>query len=122
VATPTVQRAEVVRNFKQAWQAKDVGALVGLLDPSVTATADGGGLVSASVEPIGGGPQVASYLVQLAERAGDLDLVERTVNGQPGLVALEDGTVVAVYAFEIAADRIHRMWVVRNPEKLRIWA
>src|SRR5437763_172564 len=46
VATPSVQRAEVVRSFKKAWQAKDVGALIGLLDPSVTAIADGGGLAS----------------------------------------------------------------------------
>lgn len=122
VATPSVQRAGVVRNFKQAWQAKDVGALIGLLDPSVTAIADGGGLVSASLDPIEGGEQVARFLVQLAELAGELDLLERTVNGQPGLVAKVAGVVVAVYAFEIAAGRVQRMWVVRNPEKLRTWA
>jgi RNA polymerase sigma factor (sigma-70 family) len=48
VPTPSAERAGVVRSFKQAWQAKDIGALIGLLDPSVTAIADGGGLVSAS--------------------------------------------------------------------------
>lgn len=124
-AAPTVPRADVVHDFKQAWQAKDVAALVSLLDPTVVAVADGGGRVTALPEPITGGDQVARFLIllaELADRAGGLDLVERTVNGQPGLVALDRGVVVAVYAFEIAADRIHRLWVVRNPEKLHAWA
>jgi RNA polymerase sigma-70 factor (ECF subfamily) len=43
---------------------------------------------------------------------------ERTVNGQPGLVAEQGGTVVTVFAFDVVGDRITRIWVVRNPEKL----
>jgi RNA polymerase sigma-70 factor (ECF subfamily) len=48
-------------------------------------------------------------------------LLERTVNGQPGLVAQQDGTTVTVFAFDIADDRITHIWVMRNPEKLRPW-
>ena len=44
-ATPTAQQAGVVRGFKQAWEANDIDALIGLLDPDATVTADGGGLV-----------------------------------------------------------------------------
>jgi RNA polymerase sigma-70 factor (ECF subfamily) len=47
--------------------------------------------------------------------------LERTVNGQPGLVAQQDGVTAAVYAFHIAGDRIKHIWVVLNPEKLRAW-
>jgi RNA polymerase sigma-70 factor (ECF subfamily) len=47
--------------------------------------------------------------------------VERTVNGQPGLVALHNGVTVTVFAFDIAGDRIRRIWVIRNPDKLRPW-
>src|SRR5215475_8558621 len=32
-AAPTAQRAGIVRAFKQAWEAQDIGALIGLLDP-----------------------------------------------------------------------------------------
>ena len=46
----------------------------------------------------------------------------RTVNGRPGLVAERGGVVVTVFGFEVADDRISRIWVVRNPEKLRAWA
>lgn len=121
-AVPTARRADVVHDFKKAWQAKDVGALVRLLDPSVVAVADGGGRVSASLEPVVGGEQVARFLVLLAELAGSLDLVECRVNGQPGLAARDAGEVIAVYGFEVVADHIRRLWVVRNPDKLRAWS
>jgi hypothetical protein len=50
-----------------------------------------------------------------------MTLLERTVNGQPGLVAQLDGVTVTVFAFEVARDRITRIWAVRNPDKLRPW-
>jgi RNA polymerase sigma-70 factor (ECF subfamily) len=47
-------------------------------------------------------------------------ILERTVNGRPGLVAQLDG-VVTVFAFGVADDLIKHIWAVRNPEKLRPW-
>jgi RNA polymerase sigma-70 factor, ECF subfamily len=119
--TGTAKQASIVRDFKRAWEAKDIHALIGLLDPDATAIADGGGLVSAVLDPIEGGEQVARACVDLAGRAPGLTFVERTVNGQPGLVAQLDGVTFAVLAFAIAGDRIKNMWAVRNPEKLRPW-
>jgi RNA polymerase sigma factor (sigma-70 family) len=119
-ATPAARRAEIVRDFKEAWEAKDIDALIGLLDPEVTAIADGGGLASALPHPIEGSEQVARSLVELAGRI-DLTMLERTVNGQPGMVTQVRGVTVAVVAFDIADDRIKHIWAVRNPEKLRPW-
>jgi hypothetical protein len=48
-------------------------------------------------------------------------ILERTVNGQPGLVAQLDGVTATVFAFDLADDRIKHIWAVRNPEKLRPW-
>lgn len=121
-ATPTARQAGIVRDFKQAWEAKDIDALIGLLDPDATAIADGGGLVNAVLRPTEGGEQIARACVDIADRApGPRSLVECTVNGQPGLVVQEDGVTVAVLAFDIAGDRIKRIWSVLNPEKLRPW-
>jgi len=120
-ATPTAQQADIVRDFKQAWEAKDIDALIGVLDPDATAIADGGGLVSAELRPIEGGEQIARVCVDIASWVPNLTLLERTVNGQPGLVAQQDGITVTVYAFDIAGDRIKHIWAVRNPEKLRPW-
>src|SRR6266508_516035 len=58
-ATPAAQRADIVRGFKQAWEAKDIDALIGLLDPDATVIADGGGLVAAQLRPVEGSEQVA---------------------------------------------------------------
>jgi RNA polymerase sigma factor (sigma-70 family) len=121
-AATTARQAAIVRDFQQAWQAKDINALIGLLDPAATATADGGGLASAAPGPIEGAEQIARYYVELAARAaGTVAFLERSVNGQPGLVGQLDGVTVTVMAFDIAGDRITRIWAVRNPEKLRSW-
>ncbi|GHG26879.1 MULTISPECIES: RNA polymerase sigma factor SigJ [Amycolatopsis] len=118
---PAEGSAAVVRAFKLAWEAGDIERLVGILDPEATVVADGGGLVSAVRRPIEGGERVAQYAVDLAGRIPALTLEETTVNGQPGLVALRDGGVVAVMAFEVAGESVRRIWAVRNPEKLRRW-
>ncbi len=120
-ATPTAQRAGLVRDFKAAWEAKDISALIGLLDPGATAIADGGGLASAALLPIEGAEQVARYAVEVIGMTPGLALLERAVNGEPGLVVQQDGVTVAVCAFELAGDRITHIWAVRNPDKLRPW-
>ncbi|NUR87119.1 MAG: RNA polymerase sigma factor SigJ [Nonomuraea sp.] len=120
--TATSRQAEVFKDFRRAWEAKDIGALVGLLDPDATVIADGGGLVTAALEPIEGAERIAAYMADLTSRApDDLVFLERTVNGQPGLVAQQDGVTGLVMAFDIVGDRIKRIWAVRNPEKLRPW-
>ncbi|MFI7067166.1 RNA polymerase sigma factor SigJ [Kribbella sp. NPDC050124] len=122
-ATSGARRADLVRAFKQAWEAGDIDALIGLLDPDATAIGDGGGLVTAALRPIQGGEQIARLAVDVAGRApGNLTFLERRVNGQPGLVVQQDGVTVVVLAFGVAGDRITHIWAVRNPEKLRSWA
>lgn len=117
----STERTEVVREFKRAWETRDIEALIGLLDPRATATADGGGLAPAFLDPIDGGERIARAWMEIAARGPAVTLVERTVNGQPGLVALLDGTIVSVYAFDIADGRITHIWAIRNPEKLQAW-
>jgi RNA polymerase sigma factor (sigma-70 family) len=119
--TSSAQRAEIVKGFKQAWEAQDIDALISLLDPDATMLADGGGLVAAALRPIEGGEQIARYLVELAPGATNVTFLERTVNGQPGLVARQDGVTVTVFALAFAGDRITNIWAVRNPDKLRPW-
>ncbi|MBO0808674.1 MAG: RNA polymerase sigma factor SigJ [Actinobacteria bacterium] len=121
-ATPPARQAGVVRAFKAAWEAKDINALIGLLDPDAVAVADGGGLATTFLHPIEGGEQVARAWVAIAGRRHPaMTFLECTVNGQPGLVAQQDGVTVTVFGFEVAAGRIRRIWVIRNPEKLRPW-
>ncbi|WP_333762312.1 RNA polymerase sigma factor SigJ [Streptomyces sp. IBSBF 2390] len=120
-AVPKAGQAGVVRLFKQAWEARDMEALVGLLDPDATMAADGGGMVGAVLRPVEGRDRIAQYLIHIATIAPGLTLLERTVNGRPGLVAQRSGVTMTVAAFDLTGDRITRIWAVRNPEKLRPW-
>src|SRR6478735_12743444 len=64
--TPVAEQAAVVRSFKRAWEAKDITALIGLLDPDATAVADGGGLAPAHHHPIHGGEEIARAYLTIA--------------------------------------------------------
>ncbi|WP_283136623.1 RNA polymerase sigma factor SigJ [Rhizohabitans arisaemae] len=119
--TPAVRQARIVGEFKRAWEAKDIDALIALLDPGATVTADGGGRVGTVLRPVEGAAQIVRMLVNLAGRQRGLTLLERTVNGRPGLVAEQDGAIVTVVAFDVEGDRITHIWAVRNPDKLRSW-
>ena len=121
-AAPAARQTGIVRAFKAAWEAKDIEAIIGLLDPDATAIADGGGLAVTFLNPIEGSEQIARAWIEIANRVpSTMTFLERTVNGQPGLVAQQDGVTITVFAFDVAGDRIRHIWVVRNPEKLRRW-
>ncbi|MEU0245411.1 RNA polymerase sigma factor SigJ [Streptomyces sp. NPDC006235] len=119
---PAPGRADVVRHVKEAWESKDIAALVGVLDPAAVMTADGGGMAGAVLRPVEGGTRIAQYMVAIADKAPGLELLERMVNGVPGLVAQRAGVVMTVAAFDVSDGRVTRIWAVRNPEKLRPWA
>jgi hypothetical protein len=118
---PTAAQAGIVRDFKRAWAAGDIEALIGLLDPDATFTADGGGLVQALLHPIEGSERIARFAAELASRGSTMTFLERTVNGQPGLVAQRDGVTETVLAIDVVDGRIKHIWAIRNPEKLRSW-
>ncbi|MHB1592813.1 MAG: hypothetical protein ACYCO9_00290 [Streptosporangiaceae bacterium] len=61
------------------------------------------------------------YLVHITGRAPRPTILERSVNGLPGLAAQQDGVTVTVLAFHIADHQITRIWAIRNPGKLRSW-
>ena len=50
-AGPPARQASLVRDFTKAWEAQDIQALIGLLDPDATFVADGGGLARAAPGP-----------------------------------------------------------------------
>ncbi|WP_051751584.1 RNA polymerase sigma factor SigJ [Streptosporangium amethystogenes] len=114
-------QADAVRQVKEAWETRDIAALVELLDPAAVMTADGGGMVGTALRPIEGGARIAQYMVAIADKVAGFELLERSVNGVPGLVARRAGAVMTVASFEVADGRVTRIWAVRNPEKLRPW-
>ncbi|MFF3604215.1 RNA polymerase sigma factor SigJ [Streptomyces sp. NPDC002463] len=122
-AGPTATRqAGVVRRFKEAWEALDIEALIGLLDPAATAVSDGGGRAVAHLQPLVGAERIARLYLTIARLAPPRTILETPVNGLPGLAVESDGRIETVFAFEVSTDdRITHIWAVRNPDKLRPW-
>lgn len=113
------EHARAVRAFAHAVAEGDLDSLVAVLDPDVVWTADGGGRAIASRKPIQGADRVARAWVALRRKLAITPPTPIELNGRLGLlIAGTDGNR-SVLAFLVDDDRITRIDVVRNPEKLR---
>ncbi|MFB7288767.1 RNA polymerase sigma factor SigJ [Actinacidiphila glaucinigra] len=115
----------LVREFKRACQTGELDRLIALLDPQVTARADGGGHVHAALRPIRGAERTARYLIGVSRRESRLTATLMTLENaahRPALVCRVDGAVVAVVTLHVAGSRITDVWITLNPEKLAAWA
>ncbi|MEV4351856.1 RNA polymerase sigma factor SigJ [Actinoplanes sp. NPDC049596] len=121
-ATPPLStQTLLVRRFKQAWESHDIEALIALLDPEATITADGGGQASSTQHPLHGHTQIAQYATLLFRVMPRTTILERPVNGHPGLVIQQSNTTVTVMAFATTPTHIKQIWAIRNPQKLQAW-
>ena len=116
------QHDAVVRAFTAAAGTGDLKQLLPLLDPDVVLVADGGGLSSAARRPVLGDDHVGRYIVGQLAKLGEATTVSlhETADGLT-LAFAADGVVHSVAVIEVRDDRVTRIWIMRNPEKLRLW-
>jgi RNA polymerase sigma-70 factor, ECF subfamily len=99
--------------------AGDIDGILARLAPDAVCVSDGGSTRRAARRPVVGADRIARLLVNLSHRYGeDLSLSAAVVNGDPGVVISLGGIVDLVAAFEIDADRVTAIRIVRNPDKL----
>ena len=111
----------VMEAFQRALESGDLDGLIAVLDPGVVAVGDGGGVVDAAMEPVVGAAAVAAYLLRLRRMPG-LRFDVQAVNGREGVVLRAgEGPPLAVATAAVRAERVHRIWVMRNPQKLTAW-
>ena len=116
----TEQRERVVGRFAEALATGELADLVELFEEDIVLYSDGGGKVAAARNPIYGAQKVARFFLGLRPKAPpDLVASPRQVNGQTAFVAIRGGEPYFVMAFDVAGERLHRIHVVRNPDKLR---
>jgi len=115
------ESVEIVGRFRDACASGDLSGLMALLDPDAQLVADGGGKAASATRPILGADRIGRFLMGFARKipwARD-DLVQVSINGTPGLLFRSSVAGDSAYAFDIADGRIHTVYVVRNPDKLR---
>jgi RNA polymerase sigma factor (sigma-70 family) len=115
-ADPGRQR-EVVDAFFAAARDGDFDALVAVLDPDIVVRSDTGALPAAPSRTVRGAHAVARGVLTNWR----LDRLTRPalVNGAAGVVAFEDGRLVAVAGFTVSRGKVAAIDVLADPERLR---
>ena len=104
-----------------ACEQHDLSVIGGLLSADVTAVVDGGGNVPAPTDPVRGRAAVAELLAGVLSPRSGVTIVEREVNGSPGVVMRADRAVVGALSMRMRRRAISDVWIVLNPDKLHHW-
>lgn len=116
------QHDAVVQAFIAAADHGDLQGLVAILDPDVVLVSDGGGRASAARRPVLGPDHVGRFVLgQLTKLGAALTVsLHETADGLT-LAFAEHGVIHSVAVLDVRDDRVTRIWIMRNPEKLRLW-
>jgi RNA polymerase sigma-70 factor (ECF subfamily) len=128
-ARPHIDEAaaqRIVEEFLVAATSGQTDELVRLLTKDAIAIGDGGGKVPARTRAFEGAVAVAEFVGGMfkptaAKRAivgGSPELYAWTANGEPAVVAVVEGRVVAIMCLEVTAEGITACRTQANPDKL----
>ena len=110
----------VLSQFAEALTHGSFDAMKSLLSEDAELIGDGGGKVPSFGKPLLGGTRIAQLFYATRLRFKDAVQVELAViNGQWGVLRFIDGVLESVQSFETDGERIVRIHVQRNPDKLR---
>ncbi|RSZ37553.1 RNA polymerase sigma-70 factor [Variovorax beijingensis] len=116
---PRETHERLLRAFADAAARGSLQDLKALMAQDVELIGDGGGKVQSFSKVLRGSQRLAQLYFALWRRMGAavrMELVE--INGEPGLLRFLDGQLESAQTFEIEGERIVRVRVQRNPDKL----
>ncbi len=109
----------LLTHFLRATSQGDVEGMIALLAHDAVLYADGGGKAQAARQPLFGANNVARFVLGLNNKfAGRMAVNTATINSRTGLLVYVDGRLENVITLLIADGKIHRMFLVVNPDKL----
>jgi len=115
------QHQHIIARFAQAMVTSDPADLTSLFADDVIFYSDGGGRVSAALNPVFGADRVSRLiagLVRKQDRFGTPGTMVAEINGRPSLILLAGEEIVSTMSFETDGARITTIYVMRNPDKL----
>lgn len=111
----------IINRFIEAFQIKNMDALLELISENVTLFSDGGGKVTAAIRPIVSFSNVLSLLYGVIKKAPEDFYFEiKNVNCQPAVVIYMNGKIQSILSFYISNEKIVEMYITMNPDKLPI--
>jgi len=105
--------------FISAAHKGDFTALKELFTEDVVSITDGGGVIGAARVPVLGRERVAKFIAGFPSRFwGNTTLSWIHVNGQPSVLIVRDGAIIALAAVDASPEGIGQIFWVMNPAKL----
>jgi RNA polymerase sigma-70 factor (ECF subfamily) len=105
--------------FAHALERGDFAAINGMLAEDAELVGDGGGRVPSFPKPMVGGRRIAQLFYAASRRFGsELRIELALLNGQWALLRFIEGTLESAQSYETDGERIVRIQVQRNPDKL----
>ena len=114
--TRLARQREVAAAYLAAARGGDLGALLSILDPDVELYADAASVPTGVAMTLRGAAVVARTALAGARRSRHAGLA--LINGSPGIVMAPSGRLALVLAFTIPDDRITRIEVIADPDRL----
>jgi len=108
---------ELTRQFALACATGDLQGLTEMLAEDVIVWTDGGGVVRAAMRPVVGRHRSSRFLINVAKKLSGGPREVR-LNGQPAMVFVDEGRVVATLVLDILDGQVFGVRSVTNPQKL----
>jgi RNA polymerase sigma-70 factor, ECF subfamily len=113
-------RLRLMKKFATAIDANDEQTLLTLFAEDATLTSDGGGKTPAARNVIRGPERITRLFLAVTRKLkGRVTRSLMPINGEPGLVTFIDGRPVSALSFVTDGARIHALYNVLNPDKLK---
>lgn len=110
---------DYLNKYMNVIRSGDVKRLEQLLTNDVMVVSDGGGKVAAALNPLIGVESASAFLSGVYNKFyQDIQAEKGMVNHYPALFYYVDGQLATCQIFEWRNEKIHRVYFVRNPDKL----
>jgi RNA polymerase sigma factor (sigma-70 family) len=114
--TRLARQRELAAAYLAAARGGDLGALLSILDPEVELQADGASVPSGVPVTLRGAAVVAGTALTASGRSRYAGLA--LIDGSPGIIMAPAGRLALVLAFTFGGDRITRIEVIAEPDRL----
>ena len=119
-SSPSAEVQTLLEGMMEAVLAGDVDGLISLMSDDVVAITDGGGVVSAAIQPVYDPSRIATVIMHLVQKNLQLEDVQISfegLNGGVSLLILQHAEFHSATTLSIENGKIKAIYVLRNPEK-----
>lgn len=109
----------LLEKFAEASRTGNHTLMATLLAPDAIMVSDGGGKVIATLRILRGAERLLRLFDKINRFGEHFTFQSATINGEPGTLRFINGKLDTVYAFVTDGEKIHEIYAVRNPDKLK---